>query len=475
MYRLVLSALFTLILVSRTTVGISLNVDDTRELFLRLDCSTFSDLFTESILAAAALGASKVVNLYNGNQSGGTLGKWPFPPYYWWESGGAWGGLMEYWHYTGDDSFNDVMQEALIAQLGPNNDFVMAAEAFDTGSDDQAFWVFVAMSAAEYSFPQLPAPHPTWIQIVDNAWRDYVSRWNTSSCNGGLKWQFNPLNAGYYYKNSVSNGAFFQLSARLARFTGNQTYVNWADTIWNWTRDIGLIDSIYNVYDGTDELINCTGIDHHQWSYNVGTFLYGSAVLQNLTNGSSPWIERTAGLLDATNTFISPFRNASNIIFEAGCELTNTCNTDQLSMKAYLIRWMAATSKMAPFTAGRIGEVLRASAQGAAASCTGGKNNTCGSRWYLGRWDGTTGLGQELCALEATYALLVNQTNPPAMYSSVEIAPAVPSPTIPATATSVLPPASDTARPLHDGAVVTQSTAQTKMLVAAVFTSLAVM
>jgi len=186
-----------------------------------------------------------VIALYNGNQTGGTLGKWPFPPYYWWESGGAWGGLMEYWHYTNDNTFNDIMQEALIAQLGPNNDFNVPAEAFDTGNDDQAFWVFVAMAAAEYSFPQLPAPYPSWVEIVNNAWQDYVSRWNSSGCNGGLKWQFNPNNAGYYYKNSISNGAFFQLSARLARFTGNQTYVHWADTVWDWAWGIGLIDGIY--------------------------------------------------------------------------------------------------------------------------------------------------------------------------------------------------------------------------------------
>lgn len=383
---------------------------------------------------------------------------------------------MEYWHYTGDDTFNQVMEAALIAQLGPKNDFNVPAEAFDTGNDDQAFWVFVAMAAAEYSFPQLPAPYPSWIQIVDNAWQDYVFRWNTSSCNGGLKWQFNPFNAGYYYKNSVSNGAFFQLSARLARFTGNQTYVHWADTIWYWATGIGLIDYIYNVYDGTDELINCTGIDHHQWSYNVGMFLYGTAMLQNLTNGSSPWIDRTAGLLESVNTFVSPFLNSSNVVFEAACETTNSCNTDQLSMKAYLIRWMAATTKVAPFTAGRVGDILRASAQGAAASCTGGPyNDTCGFKWYLGAWDGTTGLGQELCALEAMYALLVNQTNPPASSWNVAIQPAVPSPTIPVTATESLPTASATARPLHDGAPPSVIENKYRPLVVALMTSLAVM
>lgn len=66
--------------------------------------------------------------------------------------------------------------------------------------------------------------------------------------------QFYPSNAGYFYKNAISNGAFFQVSARLARFTGNQTYVDWAHKTWNWSQAIGLISPTYDVYDGTDEV-----------------------------------------------------------------------------------------------------------------------------------------------------------------------------------------------------------------------------
>ncbi|KAG9780379.1 glycoside hydrolase family 76 protein, partial [Aureobasidium melanogenum] len=426
----------------------------------------------QSILAASALAAHGLQQLYNGNRTGGVLGKFPYLPYYWWESGGAWGGMMEYWHYTGDESYRNVTRQALISQLGPVYDFNVPTEAFDEGNDDQGFWVFAAMSAAEYAFPEPPAPIPSWLTTVENAWQDYVSRWNTTRCNGGLKWQFHPENAGYYYKNSISNGAFFQLSARLARFTGNNTYVHWANTIWNWSSGVGLIDKLYNVYDGCDELINCTGIDHHQWSYNVGVYLYGAAVLQNYTNGSSPWIERTAGLLGATNTFLSPFRNATNVLFEAVCELGMTCDTDQLSMKAYLIRWLAGTSTMAPFTAGRIGTILRASAKAAAGACTGGPaNNTCGSKWYIGGWDGTSGLGQQLCAMEAMYALLVNQTTPPITSHNVVIQPESPSQAFNFTK------ASATARPLHDskGSSVARPQNKVRSVITILFTSIAVM
>lgn len=47
--------------------------------------------------------------------------------------------MMQYWAYTKDESYNNVMMNGLVAQLGPNYDFVVAAEAFDTGNDDQAF------------------------------------------------------------------------------------------------------------------------------------------------------------------------------------------------------------------------------------------------------------------------------------------------------------------------------------------------
>ncbi|KAL8243934.1 hypothetical protein R6Q59_010192 [Mikania micrantha] len=187
-------------------------------------------------------------------------------PYYWWESGGAWGSMMQYQHFSGDMSYHNVMHEAVCSQLGPNYDFIMEDQIFDTGNDDQAFWVFIAMAAAEHNYPSPPGPAPTWLRIVQNAFEEYVQRWNTTYCNGGLKWQFNSHNNGFTYKQTISNGAFFQISARLARYTGNQTYLNWAEKVWDWSRAIGLVDDKYNVYDGSDELINCTGIDHHQWS-----------------------------------------------------------------------------------------------------------------------------------------------------------------------------------------------------------------
>lgn len=213
-----------------------------------------------SIRQAAADVAQGVLDLYQPSQ--GIVGKWPYPPYFWWESGAAWGGMIEYWHYTEDARFNNVTYEALTYQLSlsPTRDFNIPGEGFDTGNDDQAFWVIAAMSAAEYGFPEPTSPMPTWLQVAINAFEAFTQRWakDSSTCGGGLRWQFQETKDGWNYKNAISNSLFFQISARLARYTGNQAYVDWSHRIWDWSVDIGLIDNIYNVFDGSDVLLNCS-------------------------------------------------------------------------------------------------------------------------------------------------------------------------------------------------------------------------
>lgn len=147
------------------------------------------------------------------------------------------------------------------------------------------------MSAAEYGLPS-PAGAPSWLSLAQNVFSDLHDRWDTTSCDGGLKWQILACAAGYDYKNSISNGLYFQLGARLAKFTGSAAYITEAEQVFEWVQSVRLIDDKYNVYDGTDDTKACTSVDHDQWSYNVGVYLYGSAVLQALTNDPK-WVTRT--------------------------------------------------------------------------------------------------------------------------------------------------------------------------------------
>jgi mannan endo-1,6-alpha-mannosidase len=317
-----------------------------------------------------------------------------------------WGGLIEYWHYTGDGTYNDAAARAILSQAGPQNNFQMPQ---CDGNDDQGWWALAAMSAAEYGLPSPPGA-PSWISIAQNVFTEFTTRWDNARCNGGMKWKIQPNADGYHYKSSIANGVFFQLAARLARFTGNADYLNWASRSFDWMQAVGLIDKMWNVYDGTDDAkgAGCIDVDHDQWSYNVGIFLYGSAVLSDYT-GDGKWSNRTAGLLGASATFFD-----SKVMYETRCEKSGTCNVDQRSFKAYLARWLGATAVIAPWTQGAITPLLAASANGAAASCSGGGNGQmCGSRWFTNNFDGVSGVGEQLAALEVVYGLLAPGTPKP--------------------------------------------------------------
>ncbi|KAF4635076.1 hypothetical protein G7Y89_g3034 [Cudoniella acicularis] len=351
-----------------------------------------------SIKSAASTVAHGMMSYYSGNVTNTTSTIAVLPaPYYWWEAGAMWGAMLDYYHYTGDPSYNEVVTQALLSQVGPNSDFMVPAHKGDEGNDDQAFWGFAAMSAAEKDYPQPSTGDYTWVQLVENLWNTQVQRWDTEYCGGGLRWQIFSSNAGYNYKNSVSNGAFFQLSARLARFTGNQTYMDWATKSYEWANNTGLITPDYHVYDGADLLKNCTAITKLIWTYNAGIYLYGSAVMYNYTNGSDMWQERTQGFLNSTANFFTPFDNATDIMYEPACETVGACDNDQYSFKAYLSRFMWAATLLAPFTNETTTTLLTKSAQAAATACSGPSDGvTCGQKWYTGGYDGKYGVGEQM-------------------------------------------------------------------------------
>jgi mannan endo-1,6-alpha-mannosidase len=80
------------------------------------------------------------------------------------------------------------------------------------------------------------------------------------------------------------------------------------------------------------------------------------------------------------------------------------------SFKAYLTRWLAATTKMAPYTYDLIMPKLAASAQAAALQCNGGDNGRmCGLSWSKGAaWDGTQGVGQQMAAMSVIFTNLLS-------------------------------------------------------------------
>ncbi|EMC92001.1 glycoside hydrolase family 76 protein [Baudoinia panamericana UAMH 10762] len=374
----------------------------------------------ESISQAATTLTKGLYGYHNVNS---TAGQFDQPqPWFWWLSGAGWTALIDYTVYTNDTTYVSDIQAALAQSLGPSFDFVPPQQAGWEANDDQVYWVYAALTAMEYDFPALPcvtAANNTignctnsWYAVAVHAFEDFVTRWSIDSetCGGGLKWQYNPSASGWYYKNAVSNGGFFQTAARLARYSGNQTYTLWATNIWNWSVRTGLVGDGYQVFDGMSDAegANCSSINHDQWSYNVAAYLSGAAYMYAAT-ADPTWETITHGLLASANStfFGGPSSNATDVMFEPKCEPSGSCNTDQASFKGSLATWMAKASALVPSTRLTVKALLDSSAVAAAGACSGLDSDTCGLRWYEGGFDGNAGFGQTLAALEVVQSLLV--------------------------------------------------------------------
>ncbi|KAK5706365.1 hydrolase 76 protein [Elasticomyces elasticus] len=398
-----------------------------------------------SINAAAKTAVEHVLAIYGvDNQSVSIPGIFP-DPYYWWEGGLAWDSMVRYWALTGDDTYNDLVHDALLWQTGDDFDYMPPNQTKTLGNDDQSTWALAAMTAAEYGFPS--PPDVTWVQLAQNVFDTQIARWDAETCGGGLRWQIFTFNTGYNYKNSISNGNLVQLAARLALYTGNTTYSDWAQKAVEWSQDIGLISEQGQVFDGSSTNTNCSTLNHLQWTSAAGTVLTGAVYAANLDRLVSQFpslsINTNTGFQTSADTWASLVRTliagsdvftSNDILYEVACEPSHNCNIDQLGFKAILVRALAnardltidhqittshnestsiSTNGSAVASGSlhdSINAVLRTSARAAAASCSGGADETtCGSVWTNATWDGSNGLGQELSALEVFLANLPAQ------------------------------------------------------------------
>lgn len=314
--------------------------------------------------------------------------------------------LADYSGYTGDGAYNALTSQGLLFQAGKGNDYLPANQSLTLGNDDQGVWALAALAAYDNG---LGGSNPSWQQLAKNVFNDFVARWDPK-CGGGLRWQIAAFNAGYDYKNSVSNGVFFDLAARLFQQTNNETYSQWATKVFEWEQKAGLISDSYEVFEGV-KVESCSDITKLQTSMDVSLFLEGSAFMYNVTS-SSDWKTRVDGLIkDVQANFVK-----DGVLYESTCEETGVCNVDQQSYKSFLIRSLKATTQQAPYTAATIQPLLLSAAKAAASGCSGslgkdkfaGQSGTaCGFSW-IGKdaFDGKTGVGEQMNALSALTALL---------------------------------------------------------------------
>lgn len=192
-------------------------------------------------------------------------------------------------------------------------------------------------------------------------------------------------------------------------YTGNKTYGDWAEKTWDWMQQVDLIDSRGYIYDGINAN-NCTNRTPYQFTYNTGGMALGAAAMYNFTSDQK-WLQRLQLVVKGADVF---FANYDNIMTEVACETADRCNLDQQSFKAYLSRWFAVGAQWAPPIFDTVGPWIKTSAVAAAKQCSGGDNGKmCGLKWSSGKYDGSTGVGQQMAAMEVSLATRLQNRRAP--------------------------------------------------------------
>ncbi|KAJ5085379.1 CAZyme family GH76 [Penicillium argentinense] len=360
----------------------------------------------DSLKSAAKTVATSMMDFYNDRDSKNIPGKLDGT---WWEGGSMFMTLIQYWHLTGDDQFNEAIQDGMYWQKGDDDNYFPSNSSSYLGNDDQMFWGLAAITAAELNFPERE-DEPSWVTLAQGVFDAQVARWDMTSCNGGLRWQIWPYQGGYGIKNAISNGGLFQLAARLALYSKNETFGIWAEKIWDWSQTTPLLRKNWNIADTTNVDAKCKDHGDFQWTYNYATYIAGAGYMHNYTNGnSSKWLNGISGMLKVSNQFFPP-SGGNEVLSDITCEPIHKCDRNQITFKAYFASWLGFMSTIVPSNA--TDEVMgkfKASAVAAGQQCSGGDDGKhCGIRWTKkAAWDGTTGLEQEMAVLGVLNAVMV--------------------------------------------------------------------
>ncbi|XWX01846.1 hypothetical protein V2A60_009875 [Cordyceps javanica] len=386
------------------------------------------------IKATAETVAKRLLRFYKGDEEGAIPGILPGPPatgagdYYWWSASAVWASLVDYWHFTGDGAHNDVVMRALLFQAGDGGDYMPANQTAAMGNDDQGFWGIAAMTAAERNFPNPPRDGPQWLGLAQRVFRDLAGRWDAETCGGGLRWQILSMNKGWDYKNgksfipvltnkAASAGVLMSLGARLSRYTGNSTFGDWSDKVWDWAEHTGLINN-GTVYDGAHPSDNCSDISKIEFSYNSGLFALGAACMLN-TTGDTKWKDR---LDSVVSHGLEVFFKDGGAAREVACETVGggggRCTSDMTFFKGIYVQMLAAAAQVSPHIAETVLPALNRSAAAAVRSCAGSSANddACGLDWTTtgGKAaDGKGNAGSTCSVLSSVVSLLAGAGDAP--------------------------------------------------------------
>lgn len=104
-------------------------------IFAALTLDTSSPSSIKSDMEAVAQNLVDIYTNFVNTPGVGVPGELP-QPYYWWEAGAMMGTLIDYWYYTGDTQWNDLITTALQFQTGPDMDYMPPNQTKDEGNGE---------------------------------------------------------------------------------------------------------------------------------------------------------------------------------------------------------------------------------------------------------------------------------------------------------------------------------------------------
>lgn len=157
------------------------------------------------IKSTAKIIANNTIAYYDGKTPGLLSGYGKLAPS---RSALFWPAILDYWHYTGDSTYNDDLSKSILAQRGSHDDFWSANVSDGYWNAQVGAWGDVAMGAAEFKMPDPPKDQPQWVHLADNVFNNFAGQWDTSDClNGGVRMIDDPNERGYVWKDGKLSSA----------------------------------------------------------------------------------------------------------------------------------------------------------------------------------------------------------------------------------------------------------------------------
>ena len=201
---------------------------------------------------------------------------------YWWQSANAVEVLVDYARLSGDTSGDARLAGIYDFFVNPPSFFPVQANFLNDYNDDSGWWAIAWMK--EYD----RTGDPRHLAIPRAIFDRVSSQWQEAA-GGGIPW-----NTTSTYLNSVTNGLFMIVAARLAVRTGDPSYLDWAKKDWAWYSQAGIFDP------GTGVVFDAAQ-NHDLWTYNQGVVLGGLTELYLATKGDE-YLDRAMALADAAMT-----------------------------------------------------------------------------------------------------------------------------------------------------------------------------